>query len=201
MAARADSTGAPAMPLAPISSNNMLLFPASGPVRAKTRSGGTTPAKASEAPPAASPESAVALTKKGEAYATRNAPTWRGRPIPLTRAAIEAEIDRLIELIDVADGDVDLEDGGDPEPSLGGAELHGEVDLELDDCDNEPSLGWGRWHERQNQTMIATEIVFDADLEDEHDGREPDDESDGLEWGEGDPAEHDSGELIVGGGS
>lgn len=199
MAARADSTGAPAMPLAPIST--MLLFPASGPVRAKTRSGGTIPAKASEAPPAASLESAVALTRKGEAYATRNAPTWRGRPIPLTRAAIETEIERLVDLLDVADGDPDLEDDGDMEPSLGGAEISGEVDLELDEADNEPSLGWGLFHEMQSQALIATEIVFDADLEDEHDGREPDDESDGLEWGEGDPAEHDSGELIVGGGS
>jgi hypothetical protein len=36
-------------------------------------------------------------------------PTWRGLPIPLTREAIEAEIERLIDLLDVFDGDPDLE--------------------------------------------------------------------------------------------
>jgi len=75
-------------------------------------------------------------------------PTWRGRPIPLTRDAIEAEIERLIELLDAVDGDCDLEDGGDDEPSLGSTPLRGEYDLELDTSDDEPSgdeepeLGW-----------------------------------------------------------
>lgn len=36
-------------------------------------------------------------------------PTWRGRPIPLTREAIESEIELLIELLDVVDGDENLE--------------------------------------------------------------------------------------------
>lgn len=178
MAIRADSTVAPAIPLALISSTNLLNFPASGPVRAKAASGGATSAETNEGPPAAVPESGVALTGKGEAYATRNAPTWRGRPVPLSRAEIETEIERLVELLDVADGDPDLEDDGDHEPSLGGAEISGKVDLELDDCDNEPSLGWCRMYETSNQAMIATEIVFDADLEHEHDGREPDHEGD-----------------------
>ena len=37
------------------------------------------------------------------------APTWRGRPIPLTRKAIEDEIERLIDLLDCVDGDADFE--------------------------------------------------------------------------------------------
>lgn len=36
-------------------------------------------------------------------------PTWRGLPIPLTREAIEAEIERLIDLLDCVDGDPDFE--------------------------------------------------------------------------------------------
>ena len=42
-------------------------------------------------------------------------PTWRGRPVPLSRRAIEDEIERLIDLLDAADDDPDLEDGADDE--------------------------------------------------------------------------------------
>jgi hypothetical protein len=34
-------------------------------------------------------------------------------------------VDRIIALLDVEDGDPDLEDGGDAEPSLGAPEEHG----------------------------------------------------------------------------
>lgn len=57
---------------------------------------------------------------------------------PLIRLHVEREIERLIALLDAMDGDCDLEDGADDEPSIGSdprvsvmGEL--EIDLELDD--------------------------------------------------------------------
>jgi len=41
----------------------------------------------------------------------------------LFRRTIGAEIERLIALLDTIEGDCDLEDGGDPEPSLGWSEM------------------------------------------------------------------------------
>lgn len=43
---------------------------------------------------------------------------------PLTRKEMEAEIERLIDILDAMDGDTDLEDGGDSEPWLGAANAH-----------------------------------------------------------------------------
>ncbi|POR40522.1 hypothetical protein [Methylobacterium sp. V23] len=49
-------------------------------------------------------------------------------------------VDRIVAILDAADGDADLEDGGDAEPSLGAPEQHvsqvswlrgGDRDLEL----------------------------------------------------------------------
>jgi hypothetical protein len=46
--------------------------------------------------------------------------TTEGWAIPsLSRREIERAIERLIALLDLIDGDPDLEDGGDGEPSLG----------------------------------------------------------------------------------
>lgn len=62
-----------------------------------------------------------------------------------TRARLETKIEELIALLDLLDGDPDLEDGGDDEPSIGGAAIYGrngvEHDLEQDE-DSEHSLGW-----------------------------------------------------------
>lgn len=62
-----------------------------------------------------------------------------------TRAHLETKIEELIALLDVLDGDPDLEDTGDDEPWIGGAAIYGrngiEHDLEQDD-DSEHSLGW-----------------------------------------------------------
>lgn len=55
------------------------------------------------------------------------------------RQKLETEIERLIGLLGALDGDCDLEDNSDDELSIGGAY---DCDLELDNCDNEPSLGW-----------------------------------------------------------
>lgn len=66
-------------------------------------------------------------------------PTWRGRPIPVTRSAIENEIERLIDLLDVAD----------PDP------------------DAEPSLGWADFESRY--AAYPKEPQDDRELEDEND--------------------------------
>ncbi len=50
------------------------------------------------------------------------------------RRAIAMRIEADIDLLDALAGDVDLEDGGDDEPSLGGGSCD---DRELDDADDE----------------------------------------------------------------
>ena len=55
------------------------------------------------------------------------------------RAALGDQIERMIDMLDALDGDTDLEETGDLEPSLG-AYTRG-YDLELDTSDDEPSLG------------------------------------------------------------
>lgn len=76
------------------------------------------------------PEPAVALTKKGEAYASAavldRLPTLQmdGGTIFLTlkqndRLSLATTIERLIDMLDAMSPDCDLEDGGDDEPSLG----------------------------------------------------------------------------------
>jgi len=65
------------------------------------------------------------------------------RGIALKRNTAADLVTALIDFLDLTEGDCDLEDNGDLEPSLGGGEvvLLGEVDLELDDSDREPALG------------------------------------------------------------
>lgn len=62
-----------------------------------------------------------------------------------TRQRLEGKIEELIAMLDVLDGDCDLEETGDDEPWIGGAALIGrrgvEHDLEQDE-DSEHSLGW-----------------------------------------------------------
>lgn len=92
------------------------------------------------------------------------------------RAELEARIQEMIELLDVIDGDPDLEDGADDEPSLGGtARMCGtEIvdDIEQDFADMEPWLGRS---ERIDQTLPEGQ-VWDPD-------REMDDDSEpSLGW-------------------
>jgi hypothetical protein len=62
------------------------------------------------------------------------------------RKRLEARIEEMIELLNILDGDPDLEDNGDEEPSIGnvGRYVGGQClyDLETDTADDEPSLGW-----------------------------------------------------------
>ncbi len=93
------------------------------------------------------------------------------------RSALEAWIDRAIALLDEMDGDPDLEDNGDDEPSIGSLGLVGangqEYDLELDSSDDEPSLGW-----TLDGFMGST---FDPDREWDDGGRKPNGRRDGQQ--------------------
>lgn len=67
----------------------------------------------------------------------------------MRRAKVEEYIEELIALLDVLDGDPDLEDNNDAEPSIGnqGRYINGklEYDLEDDASDDEPNLGWSEY--------------------------------------------------------
>lgn len=79
-------------------------------------------------------------------------PASLNRLTELRRESLEAYIEELIALLDYLDGNPDLEDNGDCEPSLGSTPMCvGNLfleDLEFDDCndeeggDDEPSMGW-----------------------------------------------------------
>lgn len=90
------------------------------------------------------------------------------------RARLEAGLERLADLreemiarLDAIDGDCDLEDGGDLEPSICG--YQGFTDLELDKADDEPSLGWPL-----GMSQLRLDRGASDEREGEHDGREPD---------------------------
>lgn len=72
------------------------------------------------------------------------------------RRAIEAELDRMIELLDALDGDPDLE------PSLGAPEVLSRLCIWSQVDTGTSQLNWARGNSE--------------DLEDEHDGTEPDDD-------------------------
>ncbi len=63
--------------------------------------------------------------------------------LEITRARLEAKIEELVALLDLLDGDENLEDGGDEEPSIGShTRLMGEkleYYLEADNSDYEPT--------------------------------------------------------------
>ncbi|WP_221153094.1 MULTISPECIES: hypothetical protein [Rhizobium] len=91
----------------------------------------------------------------------------------LQREIVEACIEQLIALLDLLDGDPDIEDNGDLEPSIGSAPLYvGNYclyDLELDDADDEDggdaedTLGWSnhcglRAHIRDESEQLMSPI-------------------------------------------
>ena len=137
----------------------------------------STPAPATQPAP-------VTLTKKAEAYVARQLRP-KGCPPGIDpaewRNAIAKRIERhrdaeqaLIEALDAVEIDPDLEPDADLEPSLGSNAVGAfDIDRELDNCDDEPSMGWS---DNSNQSRIATQITFDPDREEEHDGREPEED-------------------------
>jgi hypothetical protein len=56
---------------------------------------------------------------------------------PRTRAQLEAAVEQLIAWLDALNGDENLEENGDLEPSIGG---YMACDLELDQADDEPDV-------------------------------------------------------------
>lgn len=91
-----------------------------------------------------------------------------------SRQTIEDEIERLIAMLDEADPDPDLEEGGDDEFTIGGGMLDQNTDRELDSSDDEPSLGWTHLFDQSSRKWIGWCGDSVLDGEDEHDGREPD---------------------------
>lgn len=114
------------------------------------------------------PAGSVALTGKGLAYAHAHE--------ILDRKTVELEIERLVDLLDTIDGDVDLEPNGDDEGDVSwperGPQQFAEANHEdsEDDGTGEPSLGWGRADYWETQGSIAfdrdrDEREIDADFE------------------------------------
>jgi len=69
----------------------------------------------------------------------------KGRRRVMSRQEIEDEIERLIDMLDDFDGDPELEDGGDAEPSFGPGDYRNgrmEYELEADTGEDKPFLGW-----------------------------------------------------------
>lgn len=107
-----------------------------------------------------------------------------GRGIALKRNTAMDLVAALIDFLDDTEGDCDLE----PSLSAGDALLERQLgyDLEgdgleygeLDEADHEPSLGW-----TVMEASYGAPPVFDPDLEDEHDGAEPENEH-GPGWTE-----------------
>lgn len=71
----------------------------------------------------------------------------------MRRAELEARIEELVALLDLMDGDEYLEENGDLEPSFGMAQYKRgrlEYDLEEDNADAEPFLGWSEHESLHN---------------------------------------------------
>lgn len=174
-----------------------LSLPASDPVRAETGPG----------PLSHQPDTARPLA----AQMTGALPAFDpDRPRQSAEALLNYMIDRQMDLLGFLDdlaADPDLEPDEDAEPSIGGNPLNFEmVDCELDDADNEPSLGAGEsefsstdYFASQRRIFMAivpnnTQLgwgagsTFNPDCEDEHDGAEPDNEHGGG-WPEASSAE------------
>lgn len=75
--------------------------------------------------------------------------------IAALRQQIEADIERLIDLLDALDGDPDLE------PSVGVIPLLGAdtCDLEEDGCDLEESLGWPQSQRANAAPLVGWEAM------------------------------------------
>ena len=90
------------------------------------------------------------------------------RKVAHLRVDLEARIEEMIALLDTIDGDPDLEDGADDEPSLGGHPKYrnGRLEYDLEGCadDAEPSLGWSE-HVNQAAASRMSGFMLGPDLE------------------------------------
>ncbi len=89
------------------------------------------------------------------------------------RQKAEALVEQMIDLLDKHDGDETPEDTGDLEPSLGAPSLPHGTDCEADPGEQDTELGWtgDLNQERAQRNLSGTQWA--ANLESEHDGREP----------------------------
>jgi hypothetical protein len=116
------------------------------------------------------------------------ASTENTTPLLVTRQAVEAQIDALIDLLDTIDADPDAEPSlgwQGPSGYLGESTNQGAADFwgSRNDCEDEhdggePDVEEGSlgWTETVNQDGVNWHGGYHGDLEDEHDGREPDDD-------------------------
>jgi hypothetical protein len=139
--------------------------------------------------------SANNVKSQEKALARQEAQRWRAlKRLRKLRAKAADEIDRLLDFLDASDIDPDLE------PTLGF--MNGPP--EMDECetpvDDEPSLGfleshptnWNDGRDRSgNQDRICAGLG--GDLEDEHDGAEPDVDGEPSIGYDAEPAEQDTG--------
>jgi hypothetical protein len=96
---------------------------------------------------------------RGYFYPTGHTPEEVFQAIGKLRREAQAEVDRLIAFLDATDGDADLEPDNDAEP----------------EGDEEPSLGWTTVPNQAARSFHGP-LSAEPDLEDEHDGGEPDHE-------------------------
>jgi hypothetical protein len=82
---------------------------------------------------------------------------------PSLRQQVEAEIERMIALLDALDPDPDLEPDTDGEPSLGGGVGLASLDLENDPSDAEPWMGWT--DSEAITGNYATDIGWDREMD------------------------------------
>lgn len=82
------------------------------------------------------------------------------------RERLEAIIEEAIAMLDRMDGDHDLEDNGDHEPSLAGPGYYRngvmELDLEADHGDHEPNLGWSEHQSENGKPPLGEEFHPDC---------------------------------------
>ena len=99
-----------------------------------------------------------------------NPDDFSGYPQDRIRREVSDEIERMIAFLDFVDGDENLELEPDDESYLAGCiDANGRfIDLEADDSDSEPSLGWSKGVNQEGEAYFGcTASTFDVDREEE----------------------------------
>jgi hypothetical protein len=99
-------------------------------------------------------------------------------PAAVPRPLVERVIEALIVLLDSLDPDPDLEPNGDEEPSLG----DGGDDRELDEADDEASLGWQNTGSQKRLHTSPNDCEEQCEDEGVQDDCEPDYDNEVQSW-------------------